>query len=110
MTIGGALWYETVTVLMDQIISWVNTEDPAERWWKLKAQVAEMCLNQMTDVVAANVADQAVIECLSNAIPHVRHLMIAMRLRDRVVALENGSEAVLALQAIGVAKPIMGNR
>src|SRR5438067_3499773 len=110
MTLDGALWYESVTVLMDQIISWVNTEDTAERWWKLKAQVAEMCLNQMTDVVAANVADEAVIECLSNAIPHVRHLMIAMRQRDRVLAIESGSEAVFALQAIGVPKPIVGNR
>jgi hypothetical protein len=94
------MWFDRVRNLLEAVSSWLKTTDEEEIWWKLKTQVVQMCLAELTTILEkrAPIGHDPVSDDLNRAIARLQEMVDAMNKRDRTAALEAGNGVLAALE------------
>ncbi len=93
-----SMQFERTKCLLKAIIEWLESGAADEGEWDAYIDFTDVCLSEMskmTEAIPDSMRESG--KRLNRTILHVRVLLLAMRRRDRVTALESGRTAFGAL-------------
>jgi hypothetical protein len=90
--------YEATTSLLNTILLALEKTVEDQSWWKIRTDIAFLCLLEMTTFVTDKPSDSTrnerlILWSLELAIPHVREMAVAMVRSDRPGAIRAGTVA-----------------
>ena len=93
-----SMQFERTKCLLNAIIEWLESGAADEGEWDAYIDFTDVCLSEMskmTEAIPDSMRESG--KRLNRTILHVRVMLLAMRRRDRVTALESGRTAFGAL-------------
>ncbi len=90
-------YFNNIGELLSSISRWLETDDESDKWWKLQTQVAELCLQELRELLEAQPQTgpvATVVAAPATVLESVGMMVLAMRGRNRAAALASAKVAL----------------
>jgi hypothetical protein len=101
------MFYAGTKRQLEGIVQWLDGKDQDEAQWNAQTDLTHACLAEMADLSEAmrdaakrssgRYGHNPFADKLNRAMPHIRAMLTAMRIRDRATALSHGETAMRQL-------------
>jgi hypothetical protein len=84
-------YVDNVGSLLTSVLRWLENADEDEKWWQLQTQVVQLCLLELDMMLKVEATEDGPIK---SVLPKIRDMVKAMQNRDRMAAVQSGTQAL----------------